>query len=155
MRKKTIAAAVWLCVPVMLCVPAFALEESEVQTAIAASSKESVAGNLFIWFLCAIAFLKIGQKIDSFMAGLGINVGRTGGSMISELLIAVRAVTSSMFLSSRFPLAMSRSAFFSAVLKSFSPSYILTPIYIIHYPVKKLYPLADIRQRVQVLKNVT
>lgn len=92
MRKKTIAAAVWLCVPVMLCVPAFALEESEVQTAIAASSKESVAGNLFIWFLCAIAFLKIGQKIDSFMAGLGINVGRTGGSMISELLIAGRAL---------------------------------------------------------------
>lgn len=35
--------------------------------------------NLFVWFLCAIAFLKVSQKIDSFMAGLGISVGHIGG----------------------------------------------------------------------------
>lgn len=74
------------------CTQAFAIEESEVESAIAASSNEAVAGNIFIWFLCAVAFLKISQKIDSFLAGLGINVGRTGGSMLGELLIAGRAV---------------------------------------------------------------
>ena len=46
--------------------------------------------------LCAVAFLKISQKIDSFLAALGINVGRTGGSMLGELLIAGRAVGSAV-----------------------------------------------------------
>lgn len=76
----------------VLCTPAFAIEESEVENAIAASSNEAVAGNIFLWFLCAVAFLKISQKIDSFLAGLGVNVGHTGGSMLTELLIAGRAI---------------------------------------------------------------
>ena len=76
----------------LLTTSAFALDESEVQSAIAASSSEQVSGNVFIWFLCAVAFLKISQKIDSFMTSLGINVGRTGGSMLGELLIAGRAL---------------------------------------------------------------
>lgn len=71
---------------------AFALEESDVQSAIAASSATEVSGNVFIWLLCAVAFLKISQKIDSFLAGLGVNVGRTGGSMLAELMIAGRAI---------------------------------------------------------------
>ncbi|MFR1480597.1 MAG: hypothetical protein ACLSB9_35425 [Hydrogeniiclostridium mannosilyticum] len=58
----------------VLVAPALAIEESEVESAIAASSREEVAGNIFIWFLCAIAFLKVSQKIDSFMSALGINV---------------------------------------------------------------------------------
>lgn len=41
----------------------FAVTESDVQ----AVGKETAAGNVFIWFLCAIAFLKISQKIDSFI----------------------------------------------------------------------------------------
>lgn len=48
---------------------------------------------MFIWFLCAIAFLKISQKIDSFLSSLGINVGHTGGSMMAELMIAARGLT--------------------------------------------------------------
>ena len=79
----------------LLCVlstTAFAIDESEVESAIAASSKEEVAGNVFIWFLCAIGFLKVSQKIDSFMASLGINVGRTGGSMLTELMVAGRGI---------------------------------------------------------------
>lgn len=71
---------------------AFAIEESEVESAIAASSQEEVAGNIFIWFLCAIGFLKVSQKIDSFMASLGVNVGRTGGSMLAELMVAGRGI---------------------------------------------------------------
>ncbi|MDO4755789.1 MAG: hypothetical protein Q4A54_05560 [Parabacteroides sp.] len=47
-------------------------------------------GNFLIWFLCAIGFLKISQKIDNFMQMLGINVGRTGSSMLGEAAIAMR-----------------------------------------------------------------
>ena len=71
---------------------ALAVDESEVESAIATSGEDAVAGNLFIWFLCAVSFLKISQKIDSFMTSLGINVGRTGGSMMAEMLIAGRAL---------------------------------------------------------------
>ena len=77
----------------VLCVPAFALDESEVEAAVAASSKEAVTGNVLIWFLCAVAFLKVSQKIDSFMASLGINVGHTGGSLLGDAMVTFRAVT--------------------------------------------------------------
>lgn len=96
MRKTTrILTLLLLTVLIVstLCVPAFALDESEVEAAVSASSKEAVTGNVLIWFLCAVAFLKVSQKIDSFMATLGVNVGRTGGSMLAEAMIAMRAVT--------------------------------------------------------------
>ncbi|MDR0917251.1 MAG: hypothetical protein LBN02_08730 [Oscillospiraceae bacterium] len=72
---------------------AFAVTESDVQAQVNAQGREAVTGNVFIWFLCAIAFLKISQKIDSFMSSLGINVGHTGGSMMAEAVIAARGVT--------------------------------------------------------------
>ncbi len=71
---------------------AFALEESEVQAQVDAVGKEAVTGNVLIWFLCAIAFLKISQKIDSFLSSLGLNVGHTGGSMLTEMMIAARSL---------------------------------------------------------------
>lgn len=77
----------------VLCVPAFALDESEVEAAVASSSKEAVTGNVLIWFLCAVAFLKVSQKIDSFMASLGVNVGHTGGSLLGDAMVTFRAVT--------------------------------------------------------------
>lgn len=61
-------------------VPASALTEEEVRQQIAAEGSAAVTGNIFIWFLCAIAFLKVSQKVDSFMSSLGINVGHTGGA---------------------------------------------------------------------------
>ena len=76
-----------------LCVPAFAVTEAEVEAQVAASSKSEVTGNVLIWFLCAVAFLKVSQKIDSFMATLGVNVGRTGGSLLAEAMLTMRAVT--------------------------------------------------------------
>lgn len=95
-RKRIKALLVGVSTIVFLTGSAFALDESEVQTAIANSSREQVSGNIFIWLLCAIAFLKVSQKIDSFMASLGINVGRTGGSMLGELMIAGRAIAGAM-----------------------------------------------------------
>ncbi len=80
--------------------PVFASEltEAEVEQAVADQGKEAVTGNVFIWFLCAIAFLKVSQKIDSFMASLGVNVGNTGGNMMAELLIAGRSLAGAMHL---------------------------------------------------------
>jgi len=76
----------------ILSTTAAAVSESEVRDHVTAHGRENVAGNIFIWFLCAVAFLKISQKIDSFMSSLGINVGNTGGSMMAELLIASRGM---------------------------------------------------------------
>ncbi len=84
-----VAAVFFQC----LCMPAFAITESEVEAQVASSGKAAVTGNVLIWFLCAVAFLKVSQKIDSFMASLGVNVGRTGGSLLSEAMIAMRALT--------------------------------------------------------------
>ena len=92
MKRKTILLLTIAGVITLLSTTAFALDESEVQSAIAAASETEVAGNIFIWLLCAVAFLKISQKIDSFLAGLGVNVGRTGGSMLAELMVAGRAM---------------------------------------------------------------
>ena len=63
-------------------VSVFALTENEVQDEVSRIGREGVTGNIFVWFLCAVAFLKVSQKIDSFMSSLGINVGHTGGSML-------------------------------------------------------------------------
>lgn len=76
----------------LYCQPVFAITESDVQAQVDASSKEAVAGNVLVWFLCAVAFLKVSQKIDSFMSSLGVNVGHTGGNMLAEAMIAARTV---------------------------------------------------------------
>ena len=77
---------------VSLALPASAISEADVQAQVDAVGRETVTGNVLIWFLCAIGFLKAAQKIDSFMASLGVNVGHTGGSMLAEALIAARGV---------------------------------------------------------------
>ena len=87
---------VTLCVALLLgalfAAPVFAISESEVEAEVAASSKEAVVGNVLIWFLCAVGFLKVSQKIDSFMQTIGLNVGHTGGSLMAEALIATRGI---------------------------------------------------------------
>lgn len=91
--KLFMTLAAVLAFMVTLAVPAFAITEAEVESQVAASGKEAVTGNVLIWFLCAIGFLKVSQKIDSFMASLGINVGHTGSSMLAEAMIATRGVS--------------------------------------------------------------
>ena len=91
-NKIVFITAVTLIMVFLCSVPAFAISESDVQAAVDEQGRDAVTGNIFVWFLCAIAFLKVSQKIDSFLAGLGINVGHTGGSMLAEALIATRGV---------------------------------------------------------------
>lgn len=90
MIKRTVVLTILLfTVFVLNC---YAITDADVQAAVDAGSKESVSGNLFIWFLCAMAFMKVSQKIDSFMSSLGISVGRTGGSMMGEAMIVAKTI---------------------------------------------------------------
>lgn len=92
LRSLAVTALTVPALSCMFCSPALALSEADVQAQVEAVGKESVSGNVLVWFLCAIAFLKISQKIDSFMASLGINVGHTGSSMMAELMVAARGL---------------------------------------------------------------
>lgn len=91
-KRMLIAVAAVLVTVCLFATPVFAITDGDVQGQVASQGREAVAGNVFIWFLCAIAFLKISQKIDSFMSSLGINVGHTGGSMLAEAMIAARGI---------------------------------------------------------------
>lgn len=88
--KRTAVLTILLCA--VFALNCYAITDADVQAAVDAGSKESVSGNLFIWFLCAIAFMKVSQKIDSFMSSLGISVGRTGGSMMGEAMIVAKTI---------------------------------------------------------------
>lgn len=95
-KKIQVVLVIALLCSLVFTVTCYAITDADVQSAVDASSKESVSGNLFIWFLCAIAFMKVSQKIDSFMGSLGISVGRTGGSMMAEAMIVARTVGSAV-----------------------------------------------------------
>ena len=93
MRKRFfLNCLLMLTLVLVMSTSAFAISESDVESAVSASGKEAVSGNVLVWFLCAIAFLKVSQKIDSFLSSLGLNVGHPGGSMLSEAMIAMRAI---------------------------------------------------------------
>ena len=62
-NKIVFIIAVTLIMVFLCSVPAFAISESEVQAAVDEQGKNAVTGNIFVWFLCAIAFLKVSQKI--------------------------------------------------------------------------------------------
>lgn len=103
-KSKKVLSAIFMAA-VMFCmqgIPVFAITETEVQTQVSAAGKEAVAGNLLIWFLCAVAFLKVSQKIDSFMSSLGIHVGNTGGSLLAEAMIAARGLGAVRSFPARF-----------------------------------------------------
>ncbi len=93
-RKILLVFVLALVFTSLFAVPAFAVTEDEVQQQVNTIGREGVTGNIFIWFLCAIGFLKVSQKIDSFMSSLGINVGHTGGSMLAEAMIAAKGIAS-------------------------------------------------------------
>lgn len=97
-KRFIITLFLFSCLLLLYSVPAFAadLTEAQVHDAVANQGKEAVTGNVFVWFLCAIAFLKVSQKIDSFLSSLGVNVGNTGGNMMAELLIAGRSLSNAM-----------------------------------------------------------
>ena len=70
LKKILFLALMVTALSCLFCQPAFAISEEEVQAQVDAVGKEAVSGNVLIWFMCAIGFLKVSQKIDSFMASL-------------------------------------------------------------------------------------
>ena len=49
-------------------------------------------GNFLLWTFCALAWLKIGQRVDTYLATLGMSAAQTGSSMAMEMLVASRAL---------------------------------------------------------------
>ena len=73
--------------------PALALSEDEVHAAVETQGREGVTGTLFLWFLCAIAFLKVSTKLDGILHALGLGVGRAPGSLLAETMMALRGIS--------------------------------------------------------------
>ena len=53
----------------------------------------SGGGSVFLWLVCALAFLKTAQKVDSYLAAMGLNVAQTGSSMAMEMVMAARVLS--------------------------------------------------------------
>ena len=103
MKKNLICVImVFFLISMISVIDCYAITEAEVQAAVTSSSKETVSGNILVWFLCAIAFMKVSQKIDSFMGALGITVGKTGGSMMAEVMVVGRAIGSAFKSGGKF-----------------------------------------------------
>ena len=90
MKKTLFSLFTALSLALLYCPIAFALTEDEATAAVDAQGKDAVSGNLFLWLLCAIAFLKVATKLDGILHSLGIGVSRSPGSMLSEALLAFR-----------------------------------------------------------------
>ena len=111
LRKLFILLPCIAILTVLLAVPAYAVSESDVEAAVASQGKEAVSGNLFVWFLCAIAFLKVSTKIDSILQAMGLGVGRSPGSILAEALMALRGMQAGKaVLSGKMPGAGGHSA---------------------------------------------
>ena len=90
MKKTLFSLFTTVSLALLYCPAAFALTEDEAAAAVDAQGKDAVSGNLFLWLLCAIAFLKVSTKLDGILHSLGIGVSRSPGSMLSEALLAFR-----------------------------------------------------------------
>ena len=90
MKKTLFSLFTAVSLALLYCPAAFALTEDEAAAAVDAQGKDAVSGNLFLWLLCAIAFMKVSTKLDGILHSLGIGVSRSPGSMLSEALLAFR-----------------------------------------------------------------
>ena len=64
MKRRLFAVLLGVLLISLLSTSALAVSESDVESAIAASGEEAVAGNLFIWFLYAFEFAIHGIRQD-------------------------------------------------------------------------------------------
>lgn len=111
LRKLVIVLTCMAAMAALWALPALAVSESDVESAVAGQGKEVVSGNLFVWFLCAIAFLKVSTKLDSILQAMGLGVGRAPGSILSEAFMALRGMQAGKaILSGQMPGTGGRSA---------------------------------------------
>ena len=111
LRKLVTLLPGMAAIAVCWALPALAVSETDVEAAVASQGKEAVSGNLFVWFLCAIAFLKVSTKLDSILQAMGLGVGRAPGSILAEAFMALRGMQAGKaILSGQMPGAGNRSA---------------------------------------------
>ena len=111
LRKQVILLPGMAAMAVCWALPALAVSEADVEAAVASQGKEAVSGNLFVWFLCAIAFLKVSTKLDSILQAMGLGVGRAPGSILAEAFMALRGMQAGKaILSGQMPGVGSRGA---------------------------------------------
>ena len=111
LRKLVILLPGMAAMAVCWALPALAVSEADVEAAVASQGKEAVSGNLFVWFLCAIAFLKVSTKLDSILQAMGLGVGRAPGSILAEAFMALRGMQAGKaILSGQMPGTGGRSA---------------------------------------------
>ena len=121
LRKLVILLPGMAAMAVCWALPALAVSEADVEAAVASQGKEAVSGNLFVWFLCAIAFLKVSTKIDSILQAMGLGVGRAPGSILAEAFMALRGMQAGKaILSGQMPGAGGRGAAGAGAASAFS-----------------------------------
>ena len=121
LRKLVILLPGMAAMAVCWALPALAVSESDVEAAVASQGKEAVSGNLFVWFLCAIAFLKVSTKLDSILQAMGLGVGRAPGSILAEAFMALRGMQAGKaILSGQMPGAGGRGAAGAGAASAFS-----------------------------------
>lgn len=79
MKKTLFTLFTAISFALLYCPAALALTEDEAAAAVGAQGKDAVSGNLFLWLLCAIAFLKVSTKLDGILHSLGISARQVGG----------------------------------------------------------------------------
>ena len=111
LRKLVIVLTCTAAMAALWALPALAVSEADVEAAVASQGKEVVSGNLFVWFLCAIAVLKVSTKLDSILQAMGLGVGRAPGSILAEAFMALRGMQAGKaILSGQMPGTGGRSA---------------------------------------------
>lgn len=121
LRKLVILLPCMAAMAVLWALPALAVSEADVEATVASQGKEAVSGNLFVWFLCAIAFLKVSTKIDGILQAMGLGVGRAPGSIPAEAFMALRGMQAGKaILSGQMPGAGSRGAAGAGATSAFS-----------------------------------
>jgi hypothetical protein len=62
--------------------------------AVASTEVDGYTSNFLFWMFAALAWLKIGQRVDTYLATIGMSAAQTGSSMAMEMLMASRVVSS-------------------------------------------------------------
>ena len=101
-RKYFYIMTIVLVIFMITYVNCHAITSAAVEAAIKVKGKETISGNIFVWFLCAVAFMKVSQKIDTFMSALGISIGRTGGSMLGEAMMIGKVISTAVKTGGKF-----------------------------------------------------
>lgn len=88
--KMTFCEAFLVCMNVLFIKGSvFIMQNSFTETYDTADA--SAQGGMIIAFIFLMAFMKTGQRIDSYMKTMGLDVAQTGGSILDEMFAAGRA----------------------------------------------------------------